>query len=79
MDKCPKQNQGYKDTHLSGKNGHVSDSRIRGTCCLLEKKERLKKKRKKMKKKQPMVPLISNMPVRDDKLLKKVKGLDLGV
>ena len=30
---------GYKDTHLSGKNGHVSDSRIRGTCCPLEKKE----------------------------------------
>ena len=30
MDKCPKQNQGYKDAHLSGKKGPVSDSRIRG-------------------------------------------------
>jgi len=26
-----------------------------------------------------VTPLISNMPVRDDKLFKKVKGLDLGV
>jgi hypothetical protein len=32
------------------KNGHVSDSRIRGTCCPLEKKERLKKKRREKKK-----------------------------
>ena len=30
MDKCSEQNQGYKDTHLSGKNGQVSDGTIRG-------------------------------------------------
>ena len=53
MDKCPKQNQGYKDTHLSGKNGHVSDSRIRGTCCPLEKKETEKKEKKKEKNDSP--------------------------
>ena len=46
MDKCLKQNKGYKDTHLSGKNGHVSDSRIRGTWCPLEKKEKKKKKKR---------------------------------
>ena len=38
MDKCPEQNQGYKDTHLSGKNGQVSDSRIRGVYYPPEKK-----------------------------------------
>ena len=78
MDKCLKQNQGYKDTQLSGKNGHVSNSRIRGTWCSLKKRERLKKKNK-GNNDSPMVPLIRNMPVRDDKLFKKVKGLDLGV
>ena len=54
------------------------------TCLIVElgvlgahlKKRKEKKERKKIK---PMVPLISNMPVRDDKLFKKVKGLDLGV
>ena len=50
MDKCPKQNQGYKDTHLSGKNGHVSDSRIRGTCCPIEKKKTEKKEEEDRKK-----------------------------
>jgi len=29
------------------KNGHMSDSRIRGTWCPLEKKERLKKRKEK--------------------------------
>ena len=43
MDKCPKQNQGYKDTHLSGKNGQVSDSRIRGIYYPPEKKKKKKK------------------------------------
>ena len=38
MDKCPEQNQGYKDAHLSGKNGQVSDSRIRGIYYPPEKK-----------------------------------------
>jgi len=52
------------------KSGHVSDRRIRGTWCPL------KKKKKKM---IAHGPLISNMPVRDDKLFKKAKGLDLGV
>ena len=46
MDKCPKQNQGYKDAHLSGKNGQVSDSRIRGIYYPPEKKEKEKKERK---------------------------------
>ena len=46
MDKCPNQNQGYKDTHLSGKNGYVSDSRIRGTWCPLEIKGETEKKKK---------------------------------
>ena len=50
MDNCPKQNQGYKDTHLSEKRGHVSDSRIRGTRCPLEKKETKQKRKKKRKK-----------------------------
>ena len=40
MDKCPKQNQGYKDAHLSGKNGQVSDSRVRGIYYPPEKKEK---------------------------------------
>ena len=51
MDKCLKQNQGYNDTHLSGKNGHVYDSRIRGTWWPLEKKEK-KKWRETEKKKE---------------------------
>ena len=38
MEKCPKQNQGYKDAHLSGKNGQVSDSRIKGIYYPPEKK-----------------------------------------
>ena len=45
----------------------------------LKKKKKERDTEKKRKKRQPMVPLISNMPVRDDKLFKKVKGLDLGV
>ena len=52
MDKSPKQNQGYKDTHLSGKNGHVSDSRISGTWYPLEKKEEKKGERLKKRKKK---------------------------
>ena len=43
MDKCLEQNEGYKDAHLSGKNGQVSDSRIRGIYYPPEKKERKEK------------------------------------
>ena len=42
MDKCPEQNQDYKDAHLSGKNGQVSESRIRGIYYPPEKKRRAK-------------------------------------
>ena len=54
MDKCPKQNQEYKDAHLSGKNGQVSDSRIRGIHYPPEKKR--EKKKKKRKKDSPCSP-----------------------
>ena len=40
MDKYLEQNQGYKDAHLSGKNGQVSDSRIRGIYYPPEKKRK---------------------------------------
>ena len=79
MDKCPKQNQGYKDTHLSEKKGHVSDSRIRGTCSPLEKKRETEKKKKKKKKMIAHGPSNKQYAIRDDKLLKKVKSLDAGV
>ena len=46
MDKCPEQNQGYKDAHLSEKNGQVSDSRIRGIYYPHEKKEREREEEK---------------------------------
>jgi len=63
MDTCPIVELGVLGAHLKKK----------------KEKKRETEKKKERKKMIPMVPLISNMPVRDDKLFKKVKSFDLGV